>query len=647
MHPATLLVCLLALLPDGRFVHVFAQRDEARAIASSGLPEIRKHLTAQPNSFLLYYLAKEYERSGNMEEARENYQSALEIMDISTAILLLDEAGDETDFGTEVCQKIGDIKLDSGASRLPFLAHYFLHRGIRRAREGLNPEMSFNLSIEMDPFQISPRVALMKHYLRRVNPLLYNTLIGLLYPFRDFSNQYVLLVNIYVLTSIVLTISLFLFVIGLFIRHGRSIYHGILSLLPTKIPYQLRLGMVALIILVPIVIGTGSLWLWVAVVLLLTLFCGLREKTVLMGGSILLILAPIFSTFERTVFETGDASTLYRAQVSPCDPGLIDSLFTKEESPSRNALFSIGLLEKRGGHFDAAEKAYLEALRDDTQSGYIHNNLGNVYFSVGRFRDALIEYQKAIDHDPNLASAHYNLSQAYLKLMVFDKYTDEIETANKLDFDLVTGFINSSSEHPNRAVIDERLPRKALWTEISLSQGEQILSPVLQFGNSILLLVGCILAVSLISLGKAVKLTRNHCSVCGAPVCDRCSTMFEQDIVCTSCASKLKLTKSPGIQQKIVHSIKIKKARSKKVAGVLLSVLPGMGHIYVGSVYKGISFLFVAVYVLAGIVFNGVPYRPATYASDSPLLTWFLIATFLVLIGLEVLDIVEKKIKLV
>lgn len=648
MQLATLLVCLFALFSDEQFINTRAQRDGGRFIASSSLAEIETHIMRDPNPFLLYYSAKKYEEFGYLEKARRNYECALEMMDLPSAILLLDEAGDETDFGKEIYKKIMTIKMDRGALRIPFLANYFLYRGFLRDNKGLDPERSIRFSIEMDPFQIPARLALINHYLRHTNPLLYNELVGLFHSFRDFSNQYALLINLYFFTSTAVAVSFFLYLIGLFIRHARSIYHGFLSLFPRWIPYYLRLGLVALIILIPILIGLGSLWLWLGLALVVAIFCNFREKTVLMVGSVLLLMTPIFSTLELKLVEVGDAFLLYRAQVSPWNSELVDSLYAvKQERTSYPLLFSIGLLEKKGGRFEAAEQAYMEALKENPESSAVHNNLGNVFFNTGRIEDAVAEYERAIELNPNLASAHYNLSQAYLKLMIFDKYTQEIETANSLDFELVTRFLNTSSEHPNRMVIDETLSKRVLWHEIFASQGKRLISPILRLGNSLLVLAGCILIVSLILVGRVVRLTQSYCSVCRAPVCDKCARMVEQEVVCNSCASKMELTKSPGVQQKIAQRIKAKKNRLKKIVSSLLSVFPGLGHIYIGAIYKGFFLLLVSVYISVGIICNGIPYRLETLAVVLPVLRLILAIAFLLLVSLAVFDILKRKRKLV
>ena len=644
MQSAVLLICFLTLFSNEQLLEAFAQREEARRIASSSLAEIEKSMALRPNPFLIYYSAKKYEDRGDVEMAKERYRRTLETVNLPSAVVLFDEAEGESEFGRDLYEKIKNIKLDSGALRIPFLAHHFLYRGLLRVRQGLDPERSLKLSVEMDPVQISPRLALIAYYLRRVNPLLYNELVGLFYSFRDFSNQYALLINFYLVTSTVVTVSLFFCLIGLFIRHARSIYHTILSFLPARIPYYLRLAIGALIILTASLLGLGSLWFWVAVALLLILFCNLKEKTLLAGAAILLLMAPIFSAFEQKALEVGDAFLLYNTQVFPYNATFLDSLYAiKAERPSYSVLYSIGMLEKKRGNFDAAEQAYMEALKENPESSAVYNNLGNVLFSMGKVEDAVESYEKAIEKKRNLASTHYNLSQAHLRLMDFDKYTKEIEIANELDFDLITEFINNSSEHPNRTLIDERLPRNVLWREVLFSQAERPISPILQLGNSRLVLAGSVLMAFLILMGRAFKLNQNRCSVCSAPVCTKCSTLIEQDRVCGSCASKLKLTKSPGIQQKIAQRIKQRKSRLKKVAGSFLSVLPGMGHIYVGAVYKGSFLLLISMYVAVGIIHSGVPYRPEIFLFDPSMSRSILGVSFLVLIGLAVIDILKSE----
>jgi tetratricopeptide (TPR) repeat protein len=42
-----------------------------------------------------------------------------------------------------------------------------------------------------------------------------------------------------------------------------------------------------------------------------------------------------------------------------------------------------------------------------------HNNLGAVFFELGKFQKAITCYQKAIQIQPNYAAAHYNLGKLF------------------------------------------------------------------------------------------------------------------------------------------------------------------------------------------------------------------------------------------
>jgi len=64
------------------------------------------------------------------------------------------------------------------------------------------------------------------------------------------------------------------------------------------------------------------------------------------------------------------------------------------------------------GEFDAAIENYEESLALDRGRAQVHNNLGNVYKSLGRLEDAIAAYRLAIATDAGLAEAHLNLGIA-------------------------------------------------------------------------------------------------------------------------------------------------------------------------------------------------------------------------------------------
>ena len=71
-----------------------------------------------------------------------------------------------------------------------------------------------------------------------------------------------------------------------------------------------------------------------------------------------------------------------------------------------------GLAHQEAGEFDAAIDCYAESLALNGGHAEVHNNLGNVYKSLGRTEDAILAYRDALGINPGLAEAHSNLGGA-------------------------------------------------------------------------------------------------------------------------------------------------------------------------------------------------------------------------------------------
>ena len=55
----------------------------------------------------------------------------------------------------------------------------------------------------------------------------------------------------------------------------------------------------------------------------------------------------------------------------------------------------------------------------------VHNEIGDLYLKKGMYDDAILEYKKAIDADPNCAIAHFNLSIVYGKVGMKEEADEE------------------------------------------------------------------------------------------------------------------------------------------------------------------------------------------------------------------------------
>ncbi|MGE0113446.1 MAG: tetratricopeptide repeat protein [Steroidobacteraceae bacterium] len=86
-------------------------------------------------------------------------------------------------------------------------------------------------------------------------------------------------------------------------------------------------------------------------------------------------------------------------------------------------LINLGLIELKGGRYDAAAKLFQQALERDARSTAANNYLGVSYRYLGRFKEAEAAYQAAIAADETYPAAHLNLG------VLYDLYLQQPESA--------------------------------------------------------------------------------------------------------------------------------------------------------------------------------------------------------------------------
>lgn len=84
------------------------------------------------------------------------------------------------------------------------------------------------------------------------------------------------------------------------------------------------------------------------------------------------------------------------------------------------------------GWLDEAVKEFKKALDLDPESAHAHDNLATVYAEKKCFRDALSEYLAALDLDPDAPTAHYNLAN-FLATHGLDMAIEEYRASLSLD----------------------------------------------------------------------------------------------------------------------------------------------------------------------------------------------------------------------
>lgn len=82
-------------------------------------------------------------------------------------------------------------------------------------------------------------------------------------------------------------------------------------------------------------------------------------------------------------------------------------------------------------------------------------NQGNKYFDEGKYNEAIREYTKAIEADPNLVEPYTNRASAYVEVGEFDKAIADNTKAIELDPENVIPYYNRSMAYARKGEFDK------------------------------------------------------------------------------------------------------------------------------------------------------------------------------------------------
>jgi Ca-activated chloride channel family protein len=100
---------------------------------------------------------------------------------------------------------------------------------------------------------------------------------------------------------------------------------------------------------------------------------------------------------------------------------------TPFESPTEK-----GTQAYNAGRFDDALENYQKAAEGNPDKAEAHYNLGGAYYKKGEYDRALKEYDEAVKLDPKMADAWYNSGDALYRMGMYDKALDAFKKADGL-----------------------------------------------------------------------------------------------------------------------------------------------------------------------------------------------------------------------
>ncbi|MBN1552766.1 tetratricopeptide repeat protein [bacterium] len=422
--------------------------------------------------------------------------------------------------------------------------------------------------------------------------------------FSNIYQQLILLGNLSNTLILTFLINMVILVTALVVRYSNLFHHEILERLPLKVPPKVIWIFVILILVLPFLLGFGVFWMFLWWLLLLSFYIGKRERTLLMLSYLFLFAILPLNVFRVAVLLAHDDGLIqvmaYTYHGAGYSAESIDRLSAHLDRSSSKAHmhFLKGMLYKRGGYYFDALKEYMEYTRIERSDAIGHLNLGNIYFILNNIGEAIAEYRKAENTDPNNAAIYCNLSKAYSHQFKFQQMDSMLKKANDLNPKLVSKFTDNLSSNPNRMLLDGLFPKKWIWQEFeqfyerSFAEQEnhwRKLGPGLGMRSALTVLFSVFVIFLIIpAISKRMNVSR-FCIKCGASMCPRCQKNSDSKKFCSHC--QMMITKKgqvdPKDRDKNLRDVNTR-VRRRKLTKICLTVLfPGMGAVYDGRLTSG------------------------------------------------------------
>ena len=261
------------------------------------------------------------------------------------------------------------------------------------------------------------------------------------------------------------------------------------------------------------------------------------------------------------------------------------------------------------------EKAqfYLEsAVRKGMDTPEIHNNLGNLYFSLGKIEKAKEHYDIGLEYNPNDPILKFNMSQYYL-------YIGDIESAKafyqQISEKEITKYKLPKFSDEEIVLKDENLERsniiKQVFSSIFSSHKKNIRTFNLKIPIYILFfIITFTLIGNFIPSVFPLSISYTNCKNCNTPIIPK--SFIKRVLTTTYCFDC-----SSHIQQKIenpsiIHS---KTVRLNHLRALFFNfVFPGFGFIFTNRTLIGTLHIFMTLIIILPILLHNsiLTYSPIT-----------------------------------
>ncbi len=372
------------------------------------------------------------------------------------------------------------------------------------------------------------------------------------------------------------------------------------------VPHLWACGFYLLLVLLPLLLGFPLVWFVVFCFLLSFGFYRRAERGVVilflvtLGATswVLSLISPFFMAKNSVLLNQ------MVQNVQGASPRLPPMPISPKISPPISQILLASHAMQNSAYADA-ERLYREALSKDPDSPLLLNNLGNIYFYLKDYKQALEYYRQALQNSPQPALVHYNLSQTYREMLLFEEGEKAYAQALSTNREATERYTKRAVRYPTLPVVESRLTRGELWDEALAHEdaeiGEALFRGWAGGGPAQSFWIALVCAVLLPFSSTLLKSfhTGKPCSICRRPICHRCEQALFGYNTCSECAGQFS-----GMTH--MHLAQLEHAR-KQIPPIYLPffLIPGCGQIVLGQTVPGFVFLFLTASL--GLLFLSDP----------------------------------------
>ena len=265
--------------------------------------------------------------------------------------------------------------------------------------------------------------------------------------------------------------------------------------------------------------------------------------------------------------------------------------------------FLLAGMYKNGRYFEEAFEEYKRVLKIAPGTWQARVNIGNIFYAMGQYGEAIAQYQKAIDIRPTDVLAYCNMHLAQNDALRLNEATATYQRARTIDAERVEEILRPGAD---RVVADATIDLSSVWR--AALEGERLkdwlradaATPDAGARTLGRALLNPLSLVSILSLAACVALAAGsrrtparRCVRCGRPYCAHCRASRDPQEFCSQCVHLFVLQDglAPQTKTRKLYEIEAHERRSRLARQVGSLLLPGTGAVLRGRAVLGFALL--------------------------------------------------------